>query len=117
MSYGIVSRIVTVGAILMLASCGGGGAGGSPGAPAANTSQPTLANATALVDGSKVGDDYWPAGSTQTGGKGQPVSGLNCGTRGNIYTYSHLSIYLNGRSLALPANIGTVARTMAAQTG
>ena len=120
MSYGIFSRIVTVGAILMLASCGGGGGGGSgssPGAPSANTSQPTLANATALVDGSKVGDDYWPAGSTQTGGTGQPVSGLNCGTRGNLYTYSHLSIYLNGRPLALPANIGTVAPTMAAQTG
>ena len=120
MSYGIFSRIVTVGAILMLASCGGGGGGGSgssPGTPSANTSQPTLANATSLVDGSKVGDDYWPAGSTQTGGTGQPVSGLNCGTRGNVYTYSHLSIYLNGRPLALPANIGAVAPTMAAQTG
>jgi hypothetical protein len=120
MSYSILSRIVTVGAILMLVSCGGGGGGGSgssPGAPSANTSQPTLANATALVDGSKVGDDYWPAGSTQTGGTGQPVSGLNCGARGNVYTYSHLSIYLNGRPLALPANIGAVAPTMAAQTG
>ncbi|MEM5367827.1 hypothetical protein V4C53_17540 [Paraburkholderia azotifigens] len=119
MSYGIVSRIVTVGAILMLASCGGGGggSGSSPGSPSANNSQPALANATALADGSKVGDDYWSAGSTQSGGTGQPVSGLNCGTRGNIYTYSHLAIYLNGRALALPTNIGTVGPTMAAQTG
>ncbi|MEM5342948.1 hypothetical protein [Paraburkholderia azotifigens] len=119
MSYGIVSRIVTVGAILMLASCGGGGggSGSSPGSPSANNSQPALANATALADGSKVGDDYWSAGSTQSGGTGQPVSGLNCGTRGNIYTYSHLAIYLNGKALALPTNIGTVGPTMAAQTG
>ncbi len=119
MSYGIVSRIVTVCAILMLASCGGGGggSGSSPGSPSANNSQPALANATALADGSKVGDDYWSAGSTQSGGTGQPVSGLNCGTRGNIYTYSHLAIYLNGRALALPTNIGTVGPTMAAQTG
>jgi hypothetical protein len=119
MSYGIVSRIVTVGAILMLAGCGGGGGGSSssPGSPSASSSQPALANATALVDGTKVGDDYWSAGSTQSGGTGQPVSGLNCGTRGNLYTYSHLSIYLNGRPLALPTEIGTVGPTMAAQTG
>ncbi|CAD6546772.1 hypothetical protein ACFQ3P_04995 [Paraburkholderia sabiae] len=119
MSYGIVSRIVTFGAILLLASCGGGGGGSStsPGSPSASSGEPVLANATALVDGSKVGDDYWPAGSTQTGGTGAPVSGLNCGTRGNLYTYSHLSIYLNGRPLALPTNIGTVGPTMAAQTG
>ncbi|CAG9231844.1 conserved hypothetical protein [Paraburkholderia sabiae] len=119
MSYGIVSRIVTFGAILLLASCGGGGGGSStsPGSPSASSGEPVLANATALVDGSKVGDDYWPAGSTQTGGTGAPVSGLNCGTRGNLYTYSHLSIYLNGRPLALPTNIGAVGPTMAAQTG
>ncbi|WP_204117407.1 hypothetical protein [Paraburkholderia sp. C35] len=120
MSYGIVARIVSVGAILMLASCGGGGGGGSgasPGSASANSSQPTLANATALNDGAKVGDDNWPAGSTQSGGTGQAVSGLNCATRGNVYTYSHLSIFLNGRALALPSDIGTVAPTMAAQTG
>ncbi|ACC72857.1 hypothetical protein PPMP20_34150 [Paraburkholderia phymatum] len=119
MSYGIVSRVVTFGAILMLASCGGGGggSGSSPGSPSASNSQPTLAKATALVDGTKVGDDYWAAGSTQSGGTGQTVSGLNCGARGNVYTYSHLSVYLNGRPLALPTNIGTVAPTLAAQTG
>ncbi|CAN7735199.1 hypothetical protein LJR267_009186 [Paraburkholderia hospita] len=132
MLYGIVSRIATVGAILTLASCGGGGGSSSPpaapnstpgapsstpSAPNSNASEPALANATSLVDGTKVGDDYWPAGSTQTGGTGQPVNELNCAARGNMYTYSHLSIYLNGRPLALPANIGTVAPTMVAQTG
>jgi hypothetical protein len=115
-----------------LASCGGGGGSSSPpaapnstpgapsstpSAPNSNASEPALANATSLVDGTKVGDDYWPAGSTQTGGTGQPVNELNCAARGNMYTYSHLSIYLNGRPLALPANIGTVAPTMVAQTG
>ncbi|TXC84822.1 hypothetical protein FRZ40_20315 [Paraburkholderia azotifigens] len=34
-----------------------------------------------------------------------------------MYTYSHLAIYLNGKALALPTNIGTVGPTMAAQTG
>ncbi|MBP0589677.1 hypothetical protein J8I87_08090 [Paraburkholderia sp. LEh10] len=127
MVYGIVSRIVVVGSILMLASCGGGGGGSSPtsggsgsnstGSTAPAASGPALATATPVVDGTKLGDAYWPAGSTSTGGTGQPVSGLNCAARGNTYTYSHLSIFLNGRLLALPANIGTVEPTMAAQTG
>jgi hypothetical protein len=121
MSTGLVSRIVTVGAILMLASCGGGGgsgSGSSPGSPSASSGgAPTLAAATPLADGTQVGDEHWPAGSTQTGGNGQAVGGLNCGARGNTYTYSHLTITLNGKPLALPANIGTVAPTMAAQTG
>ncbi|MBN3756633.1 hypothetical protein G3N95_27105 [Paraburkholderia sp. Tr-20389] len=34
-----------------------------------------------------------------------------------MYTYSHVAIYLNGRALALPTNIGAVAPTLAAQTG
>ena len=120
MWYGMVSRIVAVGAIVALASCGGGGGGGSsssPAAPSSSASQPTLAAATSVVDGSTLGDAYWQPGSTSTGGTGQPVGGLNCGARGNTYTYSHLSIFLNGRLLALPANVGTVEPTMSAQTG
>ncbi|PMS29410.1 hypothetical protein C0Z16_18880 [Paraburkholderia rhynchosiae] len=37
--------------------------------------------------------------------------------RSTAYTYTHLSIYQDGRLLALPANIGMVEPTMAAQTG
>jgi hypothetical protein len=76
-----------------------------------------MAAATPVIDGTTLGDAFWPAGSTSSGGLGQPVSGLNCGLRSTAYTYTHLSIYQNGRLLALPANVGMVEPTMAAQTG
>lgn len=76
-----------------------------------------MAAATPVIDGTTLGEAFWPAGSTSSGGQGQPVSGLNCTLRSNAYTYTHLSIYDNGRLLALPANVGVVEPTMAAQTG
>jgi hypothetical protein len=86
--------------------------------PAASTPpSPTLAASTAIIDGTALGATYWTTGSTATGGQGQAVGGLNCAAPGNPYTYTHLSIYQNGRLLALPANIGTVAPTMTKQTG
>lgn len=122
MWYGIGARMMVVGAVLALAGCGGGGGGssspqssGSGGTPAASAT-PQLAAATAVADGTTLGDENWIAGPTATGGTGQPVSGLNCAVRGNTYTYSHLSIYSNGRLLALPQNVGTVEPTMALQT-
>ncbi|MEC5404594.1 hypothetical protein VOM14_03285 [Paraburkholderia sp. MPAMCS5] len=122
------SRFVAIGAFLFIAGCGGGGGGASnPGtgsngagstAPSgASSTTPTLAAATPVVDGTALGDSNWPTGSTSSGGTGQPVSAMNCGLRSNSYTYTHLSIYQNGRLLSLPANIGMVSPTMAAQTG
>lgn len=140
MSSGLGSRLIAIGAFLALTGCGGGG-GGDPGtgssnasgsgastpsgaaapaseasAPAA-TATPTLAAATQVLDGTTLGDSYWPSGSTSTGGTGQAVSGLNCGLRSSAYTYTHLSIYQDGRLLALPPNIGVVEPTIAAQGG
>jgi hypothetical protein len=143
MSFGLGSRFLAISAFLVLAGCGGGGGDGSSGTattgsgaagtsgtgattpassptaastPAATTT-PTLAAATPVIDGTTLGDSYWSAGSTSTGGTGQAVSGLNCTLRSTAYTYTHLSIYQNGKLLSLPANIGMVEPTMAAQTG
>jgi hypothetical protein len=87
------------------------------GASTPSATTPTLAAATPVIDGTTLGDAYWPAGSTSSGGRGQAVAGLNCTVRSNAYTYAHLSIYQNGRLLALPGNVGMVEPTMAAQTG
>jgi hypothetical protein len=78
---------------------------------------PTLAAATAVIDGTTLGTPQWSAGSTSTGGTGAAVGGLNCTVPSKSYTYSHLSIYQNGQLLSLPANIGSVAPTLTAQTG
>lgn len=127
MLLNISSRFVAIGVVLALAGCGGGGGGG--GAPAVSgssaagssgsggASTPTLAAATAVVDGSTLGAANWQSGSTSTGGQGQAVSGLNCAAVGNSYSYTHLSIYMNGKQLAVPSGIGTVVPTVAAPKG
>ncbi|WP_232316428.1 hypothetical protein [Candidatus Burkholderia verschuerenii] len=85
-------------------------------AAAANTT-PTLAAATGILDGTPLGTAHWSDGSTTTSGTGQAVSGLNCKVAGNSYTYSHLSIYLNGQQLTVPTNIGAVTPSLTLQTG
>ncbi|SAK91544.1 hypothetical protein AWB79_06710 [Caballeronia hypogeia] len=127
-------------ALATLAACGGGGGSSgnssspvasstpasgtaptSPGDTGASTpatsTTPTLAAATPVLDGTAIGATQWNDGSTSTGGAGQAVSNLNCTVAGAKYSYAHVSIYQNGKQLALPANIGTVVPTMARQTG
>jgi hypothetical protein len=120
------SRFVAMGVVLALAGCGGGGGGGDSGAGSssagasssgAGSSAPTLAAATAAIDGTTLGAENWQAGSTATGGQGQAVGGLNCAAAGSSYSYTHLSIFMNGTQVALPANIGTMAPTVAKPTG
>jgi hypothetical protein len=125
-----ISAAASAAALVMLAACGGGGggsdngngsssAGSSPGdtsgnPPSSTSTTPTLAAATAVVDGTTLGAAQWSDTPTSTG---QPVNGLNCTVAGNKYSYAHLSIYQNGKQLALPANVGYVKPTMALQTG
>lgn len=117
------SRFLAIGVMLALAGCGGGGGGGDSAAVGSNSgagsgaSGPTLAAATTVADGTTLGTANWQAGSTSTGGQGQPISGLNCTVAGNSYSYTHLSIYMNGTQVALPASIGTIAPTIATPKG
>jgi hypothetical protein len=122
----ISSRFLAAGIFLALAGCGGGGGVGNAGTSASTavstpttsgSSQPTLAAATAVIDGTTLGDANWQAGSTSAGGQGQAVGGLNCTAPGNTYTYTHLSVFMNGKQLALPASIGTVDPTISAPKG
>ena len=119
----ISSGLLAIGVALALAGCGGGGGGGSPGAGAnssagsAASAAPTLAAATSVIDGAPLGKENWQAGSTATGGQGQAINGFNCDPAGKTYTYTHLSIFMNGTQLALPANIGVVQPTLTAPKG
>jgi hypothetical protein len=119
----ISSGLLAIGVVLALAGCGGGGGGSTPAAGAnssagsAARAAPTLAAATSVVDGAPLGKENWQAGSTLTGGQGQAVNGIACGQAGKTFTYTHLSIYMNGTLLALPANIGIVQPTLAAPKG
>lgn len=137
-------RLIVISGFLYLAGCGGGGSSnsntsGGTAAPATGASDgaasapvgasapagasggaastPVLAAATPVIDGTPLGTAHWSAGATASGGTGQAVGGLNCTLTGGAYTYSHLSIYQDGQLLALPANVGAIAPTLAAQTG
>lgn len=100
---------------LTLGSCGGGGATTTPmtsssAAPASTSAAaiPQLAASTAVVDGASIGATQWPDGPSPSGATGQPVSGLDCTRDGGTYSYTHLSIVVDGVRKAIPANIGTV---------
>ncbi len=54
-----------------------------------------------------MGKNYWPVGALASGGNGQDVSGLGCSNLSeDFHVHAHLSIFLNGQQLAIPAAIG-----------
>ncbi|HXW76304.1 MAG TPA: hypothetical protein VEJ20_02745, partial [Candidatus Eremiobacteraceae bacterium] len=67
---------------------------------------------TVIAFGDAIGTPYWPAGSTSTGGNGQPVDGYICHPPPMDQPYHihiHLDIYdENGNQLQLPWGIGVV---------
>jgi hypothetical protein len=117
-----MAKLLPLLGFLFLAGCGGGGSSSSsPSSPAPSSSgsptTPTLAAAAAEVDGTALGSAQWSDGDTASGGIGQAVGGLTCTAPAAAYTYAHLSIFVNGQQVAIPANIGVVAPTLALQTG
>jgi hypothetical protein len=122
------ARTSMFGALLIcLAGCGGGNSPESPVAEATvpPPAPPAPAPAPApqpdpvpplssvivnLDDNHAVGLVHWSDGNTATGGQGQTVQGLAC-EPSMIETYhvhSHVSIFLDGVALAIPADIGIV---------
>lgn len=69
---------------------------------------PLSATIVNIDDNHQVGADHWPDGATSTGGTGQTVQGLEClPTMVETYhVHSHISIFLNGEALAVPAHVG-----------
>lgn len=96
-------------ACTLIAACGGGGSDPAvePSAQVPEDPLPAIAAAVPLDDNHQVGQLNWPDGTTDTGAKGQPVAGMECGQiPQTFHIHSHLSIFLNGQALAIPAGIG-----------
>lgn len=103
-----------------LAGCGGGGSDSAdpPSNPVPPPVQPTdppalppqAAVAIDLNDNHMVGTAHWEEGDSGDGAQGQPTAGLECApTMDETYhVHTHLSIFLNGEALAVPAEIGIV---------
>lgn len=108
LSYAVASLIIP----LSLLGCGGGGGGGSspqptstpratPGVTAAPL--PALTTPTPLIEGRRMGADYFPAPNSS----GATIDGNACeAAHYDYHIHSHLSIFLNGRQIAVPAGIG-----------
>lgn len=99
---------------LSLLGCGGGGGGNSSPQPtstprATATATPTgsplppLSTPIPLIEGRRVGADYFPAPKSS----GATIDGNACeAAHYDFHIHSHLSIFLNGRQIAVPAGIG-----------
>lgn len=101
-------------AIAASCSSGGGGSSGSSTPTPSSASSggttsklPPLAAPVSLDDNHQVGTVHWSNGDTSDGAQGQTVAGLSCGDPPQTFhIHTHLSIFLNGEALAIPANIG-----------
>jgi hypothetical protein len=70
---------------------------------------PTIAPAVNLDDNHQVGTLFFPDGDTATGGQGTAVQGVPCTTPDETFhIHTHLSIFMNGQALAIPANVGII---------
>jgi len=125
-SRGAVLHWLPVLFVLAATGCGGGGdsttppaAGPAPApapvpapAPPAPPPLPTIAAPVDLDDNHQVGTVFFPDGDTATGGQGNPVLGVPCTDPNDAFhIHSHLSIFMNGQALAIPANVGIVQFT------
>ena len=92
----------------LLVACGGGG-GDDPAPPPAGDTLPRVATASSLDDNRQIGVTTWADGSTADGGQGLPVQGVPCTAPVDTYhVHSHLSIFIDGQQVAVPANVGLI---------
>jgi hypothetical protein len=68
---------------------------------------PPLAATKTVLNGTTLGVPTWAEPSdTTTGGRGQPIDGLDCVTTVNVHHHAHLSIFKDGVQLAIPQAVG-----------
>jgi hypothetical protein len=64
-----------------------------------------------LVRATTVGKAYYPIGNWPQGGQGSPISGVSCVITNPppaYHVHAHLSLYVNGEQIAIPAGLGVV---------
>jgi hypothetical protein len=84
-----------------------------PPAPPATVLPPLSATVVSLNDNHAVGAAHWPEGATSVGGQGQAVGALEClsSMPEDYHVHTHVSLFLNGEALAVPAHIGIVEQS------
>jgi hypothetical protein len=74
---------------------------------------PPVAAAVDLNDNHAVGASHWSDGATSDGAQGQAIGALECldNMPETYHVHTHLSIFLNGEALAIPAELGIVSQS------
>ncbi|CAN5861607.1 hypothetical protein BH23GEM3_BH23GEM3_07470 [soil metagenome] len=67
---------------------------------------PPLAEPVQLTPGTTVGSQRFPIGNTERGGQGEPVSGVGCLETIAYHRHAHLSLFVEGERVAIPAAVG-----------
>jgi hypothetical protein len=99
------SRLLATCLSLALYGCGGGSPAPAP-APPASTAAVLSQHPIALGDGKTLGTPTWADGATASGGHGNPVQNVTCLVTEDYHLHAHLSLFQDGKQLAVPAHIG-----------
>ncbi|HET9949426.1 MAG TPA: hypothetical protein VFQ22_10935 [Longimicrobiales bacterium] len=69
---------------------------------------PEPADTVDLVEGTTIGTEVFPIGNTAQGGQGDPVGGIGCIDDVAAHYHAHLSLFVEGERIAIPAAVGAV---------
>jgi hypothetical protein len=61
-----------------------------------------------LIRATTVGQPVYPNGNSPQGGAGQPVSGVSCIVAAGSHVHAHVSLFVRGEQIAIPAGVGIV---------
>ena len=63
-----------------------------------------------LIQGTQIGASRFEPGDTPSGGRGQPIDGIEGSSREmlQVHVHAHLSLFYNGQQIAIPYGIGIV---------
>jgi hypothetical protein len=62
--------------------------------------------AVTIEEGTTIGEEVFPMGNTAAGGQGSEVSGVGCIAAVTRHFHAHVSLFVEGEQLAIPAGIG-----------
>jgi hypothetical protein len=62
--------------------------------------------AVTIEEGTTIGGDVFPVGNTAAGGQGDEVNGVGCIATIARHFHAHVSLFVEGEQLAIPAAIG-----------
>lgn len=103
-----LQRKIAFWSMLLLGGCGGGSASDSlSGSPPLTVPEPQpmllASDPTPITEGSTRGDPYFTEGGS---GNGQVIDGVSCSNSESYHVHALISIYYEGKRLALPKSIG-----------